>query len=215
MTFRVRPAVEFLSKENLEAAADALLDRFENECYPLDSPPVPVQSIAEDLLGFQISWWNFQEPETVASINPNLMEIGMNEERSDYFDHVGQGFTLAHEIGHWVLNHFFDDAKQLDLRLYGQPDRFLHRENDHGPYGSHEFQAEFFASCLVMPTRLLRPTTADLNLLKWPNLYKLRDKFHVSITAMTKRLQYLGMIYVKDGELYRNEQEANGTHPLF
>ena len=65
-----------------------------------------------------------------------------------------------------------------------------------------------------MPVRLLQPVMSDLNLKEWPNLYKLRDLFHVSITAMTKRLQHMGMIFIKDGKLYRNELEANGAQSL-
>lgn len=214
MTYQIRPVVEFISKQKIESEADTLLDRYEAEHSPISGPPVPVEFIAEDLLGFRITWRQFQQPKTIAYINPKVMEIGMNEECSDYFDHAGQEYTLAHEIGHWILNHFADDTKQLELQLNSQPDRFLHSEDDSGAYRSHEFQAEFFASCLLMPKRLLQPIALDLNLLKWPNLYILRDRFHVSITAMTKRLQYLGMIYILDGDIYANEQEALGMRSL-
>lgn len=214
VTYRVKPTVEFISKRNIEAKADALLDRYEADFGMIGGPPVLVEFIAEDFLEFRISWWKFQQPETIACINPNIKEIGLNEERSDYFDHAGQEYTLAHEIGHWVLDHFADDSKQMKFPLDGQPDQFLHREHDLGPYRDHEFQAEYFASCLLMPKRLLLPIAATCNLLEWKSLYEMRDKFSVSITSMTKKLQELKLIFIKDKKIYPDENQANGMQPL-
>ena len=65
-----------------------------------------------------------------------------------------------------------------------------------------------------MPRRLLLPIASELDLLHWPNLYHLRDRFHVSITAMTKRLQYLKVLYIMDGNLYASEEDALGMQQL-
>jgi hypothetical protein len=66
-----------------------------------------------------------------------------------------------------------------------------------------------------MPSRLLLPAIEDVDLLRWPNLYRLRDKFSVSITALKIRLENLGLIYVDpDGGLHRSKAEADGQLPL-
>ena len=50
-----------------------------------------------------------------------------------------------------------------------------------------------------------------VNLLNWPTLYGIRDRFQVAISALTVRLARLGILYVtEDGELYPSRQEYEG-----
>ena len=45
----------------------------------------------------------------------------------------------------------------------------------------------------------------------WPFLYKLRDKFDVTISVIRIRLERMGLLYVdKDGKMYRSRAEYEG-----
>ena len=77
-----------------------------------------------------------------------------------------------------------------------------------------ELQAERFAAFLLLPKHLLVPAIEGVDLLQWATLYRLRDAFHVSISALTFRLQGLGLIYVKDKTLYPSKAAAIGQLPL-
>jgi len=59
-----------------------------------------------------------------------------------------------------------------------------------------ELQAERFAAYVLMPRDLLREACADMDLCQWRNLYRLKDEFHVTITALTKRLKELHLVTV-------------------
>ena len=215
MELRVKPRVDYLTKGQLEAAAGNLLDRYEVAESPINGPPVPVEFVVENFLGFDIKWDKLNDDCTLAFIDPNRKLLCLNLDRSSYFDDVGYEYTLAHEIGHWELNHFEPATRQLELGLRDQPSRYLHRANGNRQYRSHEFQAEYFASCLLMPKRLILPTSKEYDLLEWKSLYSINEQFKVSITAVAKRLTDLKLIYIKDKKLYNNEQEAAGIKRLF
>ena len=215
MDYRVKPEVEFLTESKIEAKAEALLKEYEEQQQPINGPPIPIEFIVTRLLGFDVMLTDIRETDTVAQIHPNNMTIYLNENKSDYLNEIGPEFTWAHEIGHWVLDHFEDCSRQLHLGISYQPARFLHRDTRNLRPTRHEFQAEYFAGCLLMPKRFLLPLAQQLNLLKWPSLYTLKDQFCVSVTAMRIRLEKLGLIYVHKGAIYRDHQEALGNRKLF
>ena len=66
-----------------------------------------------------------------------------------------------------------------------------------------------------MPSHLLREAIREVDLLSWPNLYALRDLFHVTIRALTVRLTKLNLLYISDDKkLYPSRQVYNGPMPL-
>ena len=68
---------------------------------------------------------------------------------------------------------------------------------------------------LLMPTSLLLETIQGVDLLNWPNLYRLRDLFQVTITALTVRLTRLNLLYVADDkQLFPSRQEYDGQMRL-
>lgn len=214
MELRVKPSVAFMPKADIEAVADLLLKRYQNEVGLLKDAPIPIEFITEDFLGFTLRWDELAENDTLAFIDPNKMEICFNLGRSDYFDQIGPEYCMAHEVGHYELGHFQYATIQLELGLMSEPKRFLHREIVPSKYGSHEFQAEYFAASLLMPKWLLLKLAKEYDLLQWSGIYSLADKFNVSATAMSKRLEELKLIYRDGKKLYRSEQEATGQLPL-
>ncbi|WP_052399126.1 ImmA/IrrE family metallo-endopeptidase [Candidatus Francisella endociliophora] len=95
-----------------------------------------------------------------------------------------QRFTLAHEIGHLVLNHRGDENYSIDYRIDGQSAR-------------KEVEANIFASELLAPKN---------EVLKWAEKNKSNDgyvwlakfvsDFEMSYQAAEIRLEILGISYV-------------------
>jgi hypothetical protein len=64
---------------------------------------------------------------------------------------------------------------------------------------------------LLMPRPLLLPRVKGMNLQSWPPLYRLRDEFDVTISAMRVRLEKLSLTYVdSQGRFHKSRQAAEG-----
>ena len=102
-------------------------------------------------------------------------------------------FTIAHEIGHFVLRH------------HSQRNELVHADDEHqviyrSPRASTgqdplEVQANQFAASLLMPTRLIQERAGRLRKpLSEDAVAALAREFKVSEQAMTIRLSTLGLI---------------------
>ena len=101
-------------------------------------------------------------------------------------------FTIAHEIGHFYLRHQFE------------PGEHVHVDHGHAitPRNSRsrtgvdpkEIEANQFAACLLMPTKLLEARIKALRTgsLRDSHVTYLANEFEVSEQAMTIRLSTLG-----------------------
>ena len=68
---------------------------------------------------------------------------------------------------------------------------------------------------LLMPSSLLWEAIRDVELTNWTNLYRLRELFQVTISALKIRLERLDVLYVaRDGQLYPSSQEYHGQTRL-
>jgi hypothetical protein len=74
-----------------------------------------------------------------------------------------------------------------------------------------------YQSALLMPAWLIRDAADHFDLLRWPDLYRLAELAHVTISNLTVRLQRLGLIYLRDGDkrIYRSKDECSGQGTLF
>ena len=50
---------------------------------------------------------------------------------------------------------------------------------------------------------------------KWPNLYRLGERFDVTISALCVRLQQLNLLYIKDKQLFESKEEAQGQLSVY
>lgn len=202
---QIKSHVPFIPEADLEALADALLERYEQEIEPIFAPPVPIEPIADFLLELSIEWLDIPDTEDepiLAYLSPDTKAIRLNERRLPYFEQYpgAYAFTLAHEIGHYQLHLTQGDAAQDQVYLC------RHRQT---VKDRREWQAERFASYLLMPSSLLWPALDGVNLQRWSDLYQLRDQFNVSITALKIRLEELGCLHVTaDGQLHPTEAAA-------
>ncbi len=108
-----------------------------------------------------------------------------------------QRFTIAHEIGHYLLEHY--QGVHYDGANTGLQINFRDNKSKTGE-DIFEREANLFAAELLMPRKLL---TADLAKIKRPvslvdnndrTLKDLAAKYQVSVRAITYRLAYLGRL---------------------
>ncbi len=189
----------FHSKIFIERQADRILEQMQKTvqftpCWPFDS------SLVADFLDLGIVWDIIKPDEQgaiAARILPRERLIEINEDILD----KPQGFiesTLAHEIGHWVL-HVNHDA-QLSTPTDTEASFVCRTESPITQMASIEWQAQYFASCLLMPRYILEEKRQRRDLTKWSHLYELRQELGVSISNLVCRLQDLGWIQIRPGE---------------
>ena len=208
---QINPLVPFIPENELEQSAYTLLARYEREIAPIAALPVPVEEIADFLLELGIEWLDIPDTDDepiLAYLHPASKTIRFNERRLPYFEQYPgtYQYTLAHEIGHYQLHLTPAPAQSGDTAAPGQAQ--LRRYRAASP-DRREWQAEQFASYLLMPAHLLLPAVEGVELHHWPALYRLRDQFGVSLTALRIRLERLGMLHLAaNGRLYASQEAA-------
>lgn len=112
--------------------------------------------------------------------------IGVNFDNNE----VRKRFTLAHELGHFVL-HKDESSIFKDNQLFKrQSEGYSSREE------RMEQEANYFAASILMPESLVRKEAKEMqcDLHEEDNVRVLANKFEVSLPAMTFRLINLGII---------------------
>lgn len=126
--------------------------------------------------------------------------IYINEDISDLKGEFGQS-TIAHEIGHWILHidrqavGEYIDREEHGAKIEIQP--FLCRSVQ--SLKGIEWQAQYFAGCLLMPYYKLIEAKHGRDLTDWRHLYAMRDELGVTISNLIVRLKSLGWIILNDG----------------
>lgn len=132
-----------MSRPYVDPRAGALLDRY-LATFGGPDVPVPVESIAEDLLGLRIS-----ERDGLACsglLVPARREILVNA-REAAESEGRKRFTIAHELGHWV-------CQVLEGRWLPVFCRAVEAPNGKNP--PEEREANVFAAELLMPEAAVR-----------------------------------------------------------
>lgn len=204
----------YLPSNEIERRAYLLIGDYEKK-YGRISPPVPVERIAENVLDLILEWSVIPESSgniIFAGLDPMQKKVVFNERRKSEYDRSGGLYNtvLAHEIGHWILH-----VGPADLGLQGalsgmdMASPFVFRKS--GPSTPVEWQAHTFMSYLVLPHKLLRNYMVTENLCDWATLYFLKDKFDITISALTMRLTKMGLISIDDDKtIYPSEALRKG-----
>jgi Zn-dependent peptidase ImmA (M78 family) len=175
---------KFRSKEDIEAIVTRTLQQA--DCMRI---PVPVGLIAHRLdlkveaasLGEEVSG--------VLVIDKDKKTIGYNAAQSP----VRQRFTIAHEIGHYIL-HVTEKKESLFIdKQYAATynrDALSSTGDD-----AQEIQANSFAAALLMPVELIHKEleTMHMDMGDGDAITELASKFEVSPQAMSIRLGSLGI----------------------
>ncbi len=132
--------------------------------------PVPVEAVAEK---FGLKVVEFAFPNSISGVlKKDRGVIGVNKGNKK----VRQRFTIAHELGHFLLGHDIDkDEAVVDI--------------DSNRLSDKEREANVFASHLLMPTEVVKEVQKHET-----NLKKLAELFDVSEQAITIRLLELNLI---------------------
>ena len=134
-------------------------------------PPVPIEEVAKKL-GFAVVEFDF--PNSISGVlKKDRMVIGVNAQHHP----IRRRFTIAHELGHFLLGH--DIGKEEDV-VDEDFDKPIHTEK----------QANIFASCILMPSEWVKSEVQG----KTIDLKVMAQKFSVSEQAITIRLLELNLI---------------------
>ena len=185
------------SKAELETIASNLRQEVEQS----RRRRLKADSIAEgiaDFLELDIVWRSIpadRQGNIAAMIVPVKKTVYINEDISALEGGFGQS-TIAHEIGHWMLHidrkavGEYIDREEKGMKIEVQP--FLCRSEQSAK--GIEWQAQYFAGCLLMPEYKLVEARKGRDLTNWKHLYAIADEFGVTISNLLYRLKSLGWI---------------------
>lgn len=231
----------FIRNDHIDTRAEEVISLYERKTKTVVSPPVPIEEVLMQAYELYIDWDNIEEvpgSQILGGLNPEKRTIILNSAQRELFDStLGlERSTIGHEAGHWEYD--------VDKGAIGQPALFdippsgpylravskkygpiiafrgNVRSTDENPNAKLFDSPEQcrvvnrFAAALSMPRHLVKEAIKDKDLCSWSVLYKLRDLFGVSISALTVRLQQLGYIYLKGKDIYRSKAEAHGQATL-
>ena len=163
--------VPFLEEEQIERDAEALLAEYERVRGVRIDPPIPIEEIVEKHLKLRVEFDDMHQrlgvPRSAPGCEPDILgAILFNESRividesldpEEYPAKEGRyRFTLAHEGGgHWRLhrNLFISDPAQVSLFDEQVQPAVVCRSSS--AKERIEWQADFYAACLLMPRRLV------------------------------------------------------------
>lgn len=145
--------VPWISKQQIAMKANQLIEGFQDMAGYTVRPPIPVEDIVERylnlrliyddlerILGRNILGATYVESRTIC-INERLFESGPEGRLV---------FTCAHEVGHWVLHRQYVNNKE---NAPSNNAIVCTTKNSKAPI---EWQADYFASCLLMPEGEIR-----------------------------------------------------------
>ena len=212
----------FFSKAEIERSANEILRRMQAKNF-IPNWPFDVFRVA-DFLELSIYYAIIppdEEGQIVAQILHQERAIIINENIPDLPKNFYSS-TIAHEIGHWVLQvnrdevEIFYEQRKMNSNAKKNEGIFLCRlaseQLDRYSLNNQEnwveWQAQYFASCLLMPRHVLEEKRKGRDLTKWSHLYAMRDELGVSISHLINRLQDLGWIYIPKGsrQIYQGKE---------
>lgn len=215
--------IKFLQENEIENAANLLLKAYEDQFETKLVPPIPVDEIVECCLEIDFRFNNLekmlQRKDVLGAIWIEDKKIVIDESLDPSTNPQITGrfnFTLAHEAGHWTLhrNHYLALSKQIGLFESKNDPSIICRDGDNAP---EEWQANTFASYLLMPQQMIFNVWEEINGTMRPELIseglnnrsQLADKnfassvdiarqmskiFGVSAQAMQIKLKKVGLL---------------------
>jgi Zn-dependent peptidase ImmA (M78 family) len=186
----------------------------------ITEPKIVADNIAEFTYGLEIECRNLNqcsEGKVLAAISFANKVIYLNEcFATELIKYPGRkNFTIAHELGHWLLH---QNSAQVRLPILEEElliCRGLDNKTD-----DRERQANLFATYLLMPKKFIVKYVEDFRSpLSEYDIRKIADIFCVSKQAMKIRLtDELKILHFSKGMYYKNKceaLEAGGQQKLF
>jgi Zn-dependent peptidase ImmA (M78 family) len=214
-----------MSKEKINDEALVLLADYQKIRGCDVEPPIPVENIIEQHLNVKIGFVDFGNKlgmrGVLGATYVQERMICVNEKLLDDRSEGRLSFTWAHEAGHWTLHRHL--IKPIAGQRSVDKTIFCRSKNAALPI---EWQADYFASCILMPEENVRNAFNEtfgsnpLNLLNIKSCYKgplcfdpcvenwplIADTvrsagnfYNVSKQAIIVRLQHLGLLINRTG----------------
>ena len=193
----------FIDKKEIEQHANDLIKRIEEKRkrplqWPLDASRVA------DFLDIGVVWQSIPPDDRgsiAAMILPTQREIIINKDVPGLDGGFGQS-TLAHEIGHWELHVNHRAVNQFIDRLHGEIqldiEPFLCRSVS-GQLEKIEWQAQYFATCLLMPRHIMEAKQQGRDLTNSRHLQGMAKDIGVTTANLKHRLKDLKWIVTSKG----------------
>ena len=191
----------FMPKQEIENRANNILQEIQTKRKRSLEWRYLADAVA-DFLDIGVTWESIpadNQGKIAAMILPLDREIIINKDIPALHGGFGQS-TVAHEIGHWLLHinkeavGKFIERQELGIETAIKPLLCRSVTSQRGI----EWQAQYFASCLLMPINKLEEVAKGRNLTKWRHLYAMTEELGVTISNLKNRLQSLGWIIVSD-----------------
>lgn len=149
--------------------------------------PVNINQIIKEE-GVELVNYTFDEDISgVLVLNGSQSTIGVNQSHSE----VRKRFTMAHELGHYILHRDEGSSMFMDKVLYRKT------SNNYSPKDEKlEREANFFAANLLMPKSVIDSYIEEnhVDFYEDSHIQKMAEEFGVSASAMTFRLINLGIV---------------------
>jgi hypothetical protein len=233
--------VKFYRNQEIEEIAAERLSQLARILACSLVPPIPIDLLAEHVLGLDFLWEGIDElPSEIVlgALHPQKRLIIMNDKHCTLFDTKPglERSTKGHEMGHWDL--FIDKGALEHPTLFALDDSsaFARRRSPVGEVTVMKWLLSFtegqdllreiksraddpaearavnrYAAAIMMPKDLLLAEVGKIDRTRWSNLYSIAERFQVTISALTVRLQQLGLLYVgKDRSLHKDLVQAQG-----
>ena len=167
--------VNYLENWRIEDAAEKILQKAESLQIYNQNEATPLDLLAEIVLNCNIIYEDLDKHQYgllgVAEYQSNIIWLNKSLDCYEDYNLSDEGrlnFTLAHEIGHFILH----------KKLY-ENDDFTDFHNETNPIGKRiEIQANIFAEMLMMPSKLICQ--------KWQNDFSYIENNHQKISEMMK-----------------------------
>ena len=190
---------KYIHPVEIETKAWQILEKMEQTPNYVPKFPLDASRVAE-FLGLDVVWDSIPADEqgiVAARILPLERLIEINEDIPQLRGGFGES-TIAHEIGHWTLHINQEEVARLSrlgkkgLKIPVKP--LLCRNNT--DLVGIEWQAQYFASCLLMPQYRLLSVIKNKDITQWQHLYQIAEELGITISNLTYRLQNLGWIHI-------------------
>jgi Zn-dependent peptidase ImmA (M78 family) len=212
--------VPWLPKEKIADDASKLIEDYQQIVQHDVQPPIPIEDIIERGLNLQLGFANLRKKlemdDVLGATFIRQRKICVDQSLLKQGSEGRLCFTFAHEIGHWILHRKLINSACRSISSDGFI--FCRLQDAKKPI---EWQADYFASCLLMPAEQVLdsfcnvfgrrpliiynlkssfcgPIGFDPCVENWPVIAaKVKEKggfTNVSKQAMIIRLQELGMV---------------------
>jgi hypothetical protein len=244
---RGKEEMKFYRNERIEEIAESRLLDFERKLAKPLSLPVDVELFGELVLELSILWDEIEElpgEEVLAGLKPSERLIVMNERRRNEMEAKPgrRRLTQGHEMGHWDL--FVDKSKLDHPALFAEvsSEIFAYRSTTTGQVqilktllacteGQNLLReirlradtpdearsVNRYAAGILMPRTLIIDEAMKIDRTQWRNLYRLADRFGVTISALRVRLEQLNLLFLDQdtNTLFSSREQAYGQSRLF